>query len=74
MFTTDAIYARIERIRAMQKNDPNQFAENPLGPQYLTRRERYLELIRELERRLRNAEQIPGCVWRDAATPFASNH
>lgn len=74
MFTTDAIYARIERVRAMQKADPNQFAPNPLGPQYLTRRERYLEVIRELERRLRNAETIPGCVWRDAATPFASNH
>lgn len=74
MFTTDAIYTRIERVRAMQKNDPNQFAQNPLGPQYLTRRERYLEILWELERRLRKAEQIPGCVWRDAETPFASNH
>ena len=72
--TTDTLYARIERVRAMQKRDPNQWAPNPLGPEYLTRRERYLEIIRELERRIRNAETIPGCVWRDAETPFCDTY
>jgi hypothetical protein len=74
MFTTDNLYARLERINAMEARDPNRFAANPRGPEFLTRRERYNELRWELRRRLRQAEQIPGCVWRDAATPFASNH
>jgi len=74
MNTTDNLYARLERINAMEARDPNRFVQNPRGPEFLTRRERYNELRWELQRRLRNAETIPGCVWRDAETPFASNH
>ncbi len=74
MFTTDNIQARIERIRQIEARDPNRFAPNPRGPEFITRRERYNELRWELQRRLRLAEQVPGCVWRDAATPFAANH
>ena len=74
MFTLDNLHKRLDRVRAMEARDPSRFAPNPLGPGYLTRRERYNELVWELKRRMRRAEQIPGCVWRDAATPFADNH
>lgn len=74
MFTTDNIQARLDRVRAIEARDPQRFAPNPHGPGFLTRRERYNEVLWELKRRLRQAEQIPGCVWRDAATPFADNH
>lgn len=74
MFTTDNTQARLDRVRAIEARDTNRFAPNPRGPGFLTRRERYKEVIWELKRRLRQAEQIPGCVWRDAAVPFAPNH
>jgi hypothetical protein len=74
MFTIDTIEKRLDRIRQIEARDPNRFAPNPLGPGFLTRRERYNEVIWELKRRLRVAEQVPRCVWRDAATPFADNH
>lgn len=64
MFTTDNTQARLDRVRAIETRDPS----------FLTRRERYNEVIWELKRRLRQAEQIPGCVWRNAVTPFADNH
>ena len=73
-YTTDNLNARLDRVRAIEVRDTNRFAPNPLGPGFLTRRERYNELLSELKRRLRRAETIPGCVWRDAATPFADNH
>lgn len=74
MFTTDNTQARLDRVRAIEARDTKRFAPNPRGPGFLTRRERYNEVLWELKRRLRQAEQIPGCVWRDAATPFADNH
>lgn len=74
MFTTDNTHARLDRVRAIEARDAQRFAPNPRGPGFLTRRERYNEVIWELKRRLRQAEQIPGCIWRDAATPFADNH
>ncbi len=74
MFATDNTQARLDRVRAIEARDANRFAPNPRGHGFLTRRERYNEVIWELKRRLRQAEQIPGCVWRDAATPFAGNH
>ena len=74
MFTTDNTEKRLERVRAIEARDTNRFAPNPLGPGFLTRRERYNEVLHELKRRLRQAESVPGCVWRDAATPFADNH
>lgn len=74
MFTIDTIEKRLDRIRQIEARDTKRFAPNPLGPGFLTRRERYNEVIWELKRRLRQAEQIPGCVWRDAVTPFADNH
>ena len=73
-YTTDNLNARLDRVRAIEARDTNRFAPNPLGPGFLTRRDRYNEVIWELKRRLRQAEQIPGCVWRDAVTPFADNH
>jgi hypothetical protein len=30
--------------------------------------------IDPLERRRQNRDELPNCVWRDAATPFADNH
>lgn len=27
-----------------------------------------------LERKRQNRDELPDCVWRDAATPFADNH
>jgi hypothetical protein len=74
MYTTDNLQKRLDRVRAIEARDPKRFSPNPLGPGFLTRRERYNEILWELKRRLRQAEQIPGCVWRDAATPFAENH
>jgi len=74
MFTIDNTHRRIDRLRAIEARDRKRFRPNPLGPGFLTRRERYNELFWELKRRLRKAEQVPGCVWRDAATPFADNH
>jgi hypothetical protein len=74
MFNTDNTAKRLERVRAMEARDTNKFRPNPLGAGFLTRRERYSEVIWELQRRLRNAEQVHGCVWRDAETPFAANH
>ena len=74
MFTADNTQKRLDRVRAIEARDTNRFAPNPLGPGFLTRRDRYNEVIWELKRRLRQAEQIPGCVWRDAVTPFADNH
>ncbi len=44
------LQARLDRVRAMEAADPNTFKPNPLGPGYLTRRERYTELLRELKR------------------------
>lgn len=38
MYTTDNLHARLDRINAMEAADPQRFAQNPLGPQYLTRR------------------------------------
>lgn len=74
MYTLDNLQRRLDRVNAIEARDANRFAPNPLGPGYLTRRERYSELRWELQRRMRRAEQIPGCVWRDAATPFTDNH
>ena len=74
MFTADNTQKRLDRVRAIEARDTNRFAPNPNGAGFLTRRERYNELFWELKRRLRKAETIPGCVWRDAATPFARNH
>ena len=74
MLTTDNLQARLDRVRAIEARDPQRFTPNPRGPGFLTRRERYNEIYWELKRRLRAAEQIPGCVWRNATTPFASNH
>lgn len=74
MFTTANIQARLDRVRAIEARDPQRFAPNPRGPGFLARRERYSEVIWELKRRLRVAERVPGCVWRDAATPLADNH
>ena len=74
MFTIENTERRLDRVRAIEARDNNRFAPNPLGPGCLTRRERYNEVLWELKRRLRKAEEVPGCVWRDAATPFADNH
>ena len=74
MFTTDNTHKRLDRLRAIEARDANRFAPNPLGPGFLTRAARYNEVRWELQRRLRQAEQIPGCVWRNAALPFADNH
>lgn len=74
MFNIENTERRLERVRSIEARDPNRFSPNPNGAGFLTRRERYSEVIRELKRRLRKAEEMPGCVWRDAATPFARNH
>lgn len=74
MWTMDNLTDRLERIRAIEARDTKRFASNPLGAGFLTRRERYNELLWEVKRRMRRAEQVPGCVWRDAATPLADNH
>jgi hypothetical protein len=74
MFTTDNTHKRLDRLRAIEARDQNRLKPNPLGPGFLTRSARYNEVRWELQRRLRQAEQIPGCVWRNAALPFADNH
>lgn len=76
MFTTDNTQARMDRVRAIEARDTQRFAPNPRGPGpgFLTRRDRYNEILWELKRRLRMAERLPGCVWRGAAMPFADNH
>jgi hypothetical protein len=49
--TIESIIARKHRILAIEKRDANRFKPSPLGPGYLTRRERYTELYRMLDRR-----------------------
>lgn len=48
------LLARIARVNEIEMRDPNRFAPNPLGPGYLTRRERYNEVRWELRRRIAN--------------------
>lgn len=43
---------RLDRVLWIQRRDVNRFKPSPLGPGFLTRQERYLELIWEIERQL----------------------
>lgn len=49
--THDAAKRRKMRILKIELRDTNRFKPNPLGPGFLTRRERYTEVYRELDRR-----------------------
>ncbi|MGO9171994.1 MAG: hypothetical protein ACLP7P_08530 [Rhodomicrobium sp.] len=49
---------RYERILRMQREDKNRFKPNPRGEGYLTRNERYQELIWQIEPVLRKEYQI----------------
>ncbi len=43
---------RLARVEKMQVADRTRFQPNPLGPGYLTRNERYQEVIWELRRQI----------------------
>lgn len=49
--TYDDAKKRKLHILQIELRDANRFKPNPLGPGFLTRRERYTELYREIDRR-----------------------
>jgi hypothetical protein len=51
--STRALEKRYEKILAMKQADKNRFRQNPLGEGYLTRNERYNELLWSIEPELR---------------------
>ena len=46
----DHLERRYDKIVAMRKADPERLKPNPLGPGFLTRDERYCELLLLIER------------------------
>ena len=46
------IEARLTRVRALRMADKNRFKPNPRGDGYLTRDERWMEVIWAIERRI----------------------
>lgn len=59
--STRTLERRYERVLDLQRSDPLRFLPNPLGPGYLTRQERYSEIIWTLERELRRRYCLPPC-------------
>lgn len=57
----DTLAQHLKRAYAGQKADVNRFKPNPLGPGYLTRNERWNEVIRTYER-----EFMDRCLTRAA--------
>jgi hypothetical protein len=53
MVSIKTLEKRYERVLKMQRNDKARFKPNPRGG-YLTRNERYQELLRQIEPILRN--------------------
>lgn len=51
--STRTLEKRYERVLKMKQGDKNRFRPNPLGEDYLTRNERYNELLWEIEPELR---------------------
>lgn len=49
--TYDDAKRRKMRILQIELRDEDRFKPNPLGPGFLTRRERYTEVYREIDRR-----------------------
>lgn len=60
--------SRIKRVHRGQREDKDRFRENPRGPGFLTRNERWSQLIRDLEE-----EFIRRCMHR-AAEHIADVH
>ena len=67
----DRLLKRLARVREMEANDPKRFAPNPLGPGFLTRRDRYRELIWEIERRI-GAEHLRAAAAAQDAKPHTA--
>lgn len=54
-----ALMKRYDRIRSMKMADRNRFKPNPRGDEYLTREERYNELLWLLEPAIRDRLEGP---------------
>jgi hypothetical protein len=60
--TYDQAKKRKQRILNIELRDHDRFKPSPLGPGFLTRRERYTELYREIDKRTMDDTLDSFCV------------